>query len=108
MRISFNTLGQAQKQSLAARVAGAVFGVVVFGAALMFSVVFFALIALAALVFGGYFWWKTRALRRAARERTRTGGEAPESDTPGQAGRGESLIIEGEAVRVDEDRLRLK
>jgi high-affinity Fe2+/Pb2+ permease len=103
MRINFD-LPRAPK-SLAARIAGAVFAVFAIGAALMFSVVIFAALALAALVFWGGFWWKTRALRRAMREEMRTQGfgTPPGGKTPGSAD-----IIEGEAVRVDEDRESLE
>ncbi|MDR2112609.1 MAG: hypothetical protein LBQ62_05860, partial [Candidatus Accumulibacter sp.] len=61
MRINFEPPGR--PQGLVARIVGAVFAVVAFGVAMMFSVVLFALLALAALLFWGYFWWKTRALR---------------------------------------------
>jgi cytochrome oxidase Cu insertion factor (SCO1/SenC/PrrC family) len=81
-----------------------VFAVVAFGVAMMFSVVLFALLALAALLFWGYFWWKTRALRQAMREQARAQGfQAPGGDTPRK-----TTVIDGEAVRVDEDRGRLE
>jgi Flp pilus assembly protein TadB len=107
MRINFETPGR--PQSLVARIVAAVLATLAFGAAMMFSVLVFAFLALAALVFGGYFWWKTRALRRAMREQMRGQGfeEAPDGDTPGRDARSAN-VIEGEAVRVDEDRLRLK
>ncbi|RLJ62666.1 hypothetical protein [Sulfurisoma sediminicola] len=63
---------------------------VVAGAALlvlgvMFSVVLLAVLAVAGLAAWGYFWWKTRKLRRTLRERP-PGGQ----------------VIEGEAVIVEE------
>jgi hypothetical protein len=94
-------------QSLAARIVATVLGVIAFGAAMMFSVVIFVGLALAALVFGGYVWWKTRALRRTMREQMRDYGFEPAED--GMAGEaGDAEIIEGDAVRVDEDRPRLE
>ena len=91
-------------RSLAARIAGAVFAVLAFGAALMFSVLFFAVLALAALVFWGWWWWKTRALRRMMREQA----EQFESAFEGARNpvREDANVIEGEAVRVDEERGR--
>ena len=97
MRINFETR---RPQSLAARVAGTVLAVLAIGVALMFSVAIFAALALAALSFWGWFWWKTRALRRTMREETR----AQEFGKPGGKAPGRADVIEGEAVRVDEDR----
>jgi hypothetical protein len=97
MRINFDL--PHQPRSLAARIAGAVFAVFAIGVALMFSVVIFAGLALAALSFWGWFWWKTRALRRRVREEMRAQGFG----TPDGAD-----VIEGEAVRVDEDRRLLE
>ena len=95
-------------QSLAARIVGAVCAVIAFGVALMFSAVVFVGLALAALAFWGYFWWKTRALRRAMQEQMRTQGfEPPPGDAPRNAP-GEANVIEGESVRVDEERKRIE
>ncbi|MCX7170361.1 MAG: hypothetical protein NTY41_08740 [Proteobacteria bacterium] len=52
---------------------------------LMFSVVLLAVISVVALTAFGYFWWKTRGLRKAMRERPENG-----------------QVIEGEAVIVEE------
>jgi hypothetical protein len=99
MRINFGT-----PPSLAARIIAAVLALLAAGAALMFSVVILAGLALAGLAFWGWFWWKTRALRRSLREKTHTQGcEAP-ADHRSQPGG--MQVIEGEAVRVmDEGRL---
>jgi hypothetical protein len=94
--------------SLAARIVATVLGVIAFGAAMMFSVVVFAGLALAVLVFGGYLWWKTRALRRTLREQRRDYRfEPPDDGMAGKTADGAN-VIEGEAVRVDEDRPRLE
>ena len=107
MYINFKPSGGPQ-QSLAARIVGAVVAVIVFGLALMFSAVVFVVLAIAALGFWIYFWWKTRALRRALQEQGQAGG----FDTPAGAGDRPSSnagasnapeIIEGESVRIDED-----
>ena len=105
MRISFDP---GQPRSLAGRIAGALLGVILCGAALMFSVLFFALLALFALAFWCYFQWKTRALRRTIRERSREQEfKTPASKAPENARREESLVIEGEAVRVEEPAIRI-
>jgi hypothetical protein len=94
MRINFDS--RRPSRSLAARIAGAVFAVLAIGAALMFSVVIFAVLVLAGLAFWGWFRWKTRALRRTMRAR--------EFETPRERRPGGADVIEGEAIRVDEER----
>jgi hypothetical protein len=104
MPINFDAPGPAR--SLAARVASAVFMALAFGLALMFSVVVCAGLALAALAFWGWWRWRTRALRRAMRERPEEFG-SPFDGAPGTI-REEGDVIDGEAVRVDEERKRLE
>jgi hypothetical protein len=96
MRIHFDT-----PPSLAARIIAAVLALLAAGAALMFSVVILAGLALAGLAFWGWFWWKTRALRRSLREETPTQRCGTPADHRSQAGVGK--VIEGEAVRVMEE-----
>ncbi|MDR2789310.1 MAG: hypothetical protein LBD06_13390 [Candidatus Accumulibacter sp.] len=100
MRISFD--GSGRPQSLVARIVGAVLGVLAFGVAVAFSVFVFVGLALAGLMVWGGFCWKTRALRRTMREERRARRDrAPAGDRPGRSG---GAVIEGEAVRVSEDR----
>ena len=82
--------------------------------AFTFSLVFLAVVALAALLVWGYVWWKTRELRRQLRAAgidgingvggfaRAAGGQdaAPETASSGE-------IIEGEAVRVVDERQRI-
>lgn len=56
----------------------------------MFSIVILAVVAVLGLIGLGYFWWKTRALRRAIREQM----AAARSE--------QSTVIEGEASVVRE------
>ncbi len=70
---------------LLGRLAAFAIGAMLLAAALMLSAVVFAIALGAALVLGGYLWWKTRALRRQMRERP-PGGH----------------VIEGEVIRDDE------
>jgi hypothetical protein len=109
MFINFNTSGRAP-QSLATRIVGAIFAVLVIGAVMMGAVVLFAVTVVAALVFWAYFWWKTRALRRALREQAQTQEFRPFGGDGNASGHvpGNAEIIEGEAVRVEEDRPLLK
>lgn len=79
-------------QKLFALLLGAVLLVVGF----MFSVVVLAVVAVLGVIGFGYFWWKTRALRRAMRE-------CPPSAVFDQ----EAVIIDGEA-RVVEGELLIK
>ena len=57
----------------------------------MFSLVVLAVIAVLGLAVWGYLWWKTRQLRRAMQE------HAPDGQ-----------VIDGEAIVVDEYRVRTK
>ena len=103
MRINFN--GR-QPTSPLGKFLTAVVGLLTLAAAFMFSLVFVAVIIVAGLIAWGYFWWKTRALRRLLRDQAQAGaspfGQATEN---GVSTEGE--IIEGESVRVAEDQRRL-
>lgn len=68
------------QKALAALVAFALLGV-----GIMFSIVFIPIIVLMGAAGLGYFYWKTRALRKAMAEAAR-----------------ENAVIEGEAVVIDE------
>ncbi|MBK7421735.1 MAG: hypothetical protein IPJ48_00790 [Propionivibrio sp.] len=97
MNINFD---QARRPGLLARVLTTIVGLVLLTAAFMFSLVFFAVVAVAGLLFWMYFMWKTRALRQQLRERmdeqVRAGAFEPPVSEPAAGGE----IIEGEAVRV--------
>lgn len=67
------------------KLVASLFGVAILAFAIMFSVVVIPVIALIGLAGVGYFYWKTRALRRAMRQ-----------------ARQDNQIIEGEAVVIDE------
>ncbi len=64
-------------------------GTIVLILGFVFSLVFIAIFLVLGLMAGGFFWWKTRKLRKAMREQA--GKQAP-------GGR----VIEGEVVVVDE------
>ena len=102
MYLKFN--GPGQNGGPLSRLLTALIGILVLGAALMFSLVFFAVLAVAGVVFWLYFLWKTRALRRQMREQMDAQMDAQSS---GPAAPASGDIIEGEAVRVVDERHRL-
>jgi ABC-type bacteriocin/lantibiotic exporter with double-glycine peptidase domain len=110
MNINFKPSGQAPR-GIFAQLFTALLGLLVLGAALLFSFVFFAVLAVAVLLFGGYFWWKTRALRAEIRKQMQAQAEAQQSPpdfvSPAAQAADAGEIIEGEAVRVPEEQDRL-
>lgn len=86
--------GQAP-QSLLGKVLTFIVGIAFLILAFMFSIVALAVIAVGGTLFGGWLWWKTRALRKAMREAAPVGARRDEP------------VIEGEYVRevADNDRL---
>lgn len=73
-------------------------GLLVLG--VMFSLVALAVAAVIGLLFAGWFWWKTRALRKALRE------AAPAPEAASRAADGD--IIDGECVRETPSRELLR
>ena len=104
MSINFNSRGR-RPQGPVAQVLTVIGGALVLGAAFMFSLVFFAVLAIAGLIFWLYFMWKTRALRRQMREQMDVQMDAQASGPASAPASGD--IIEGEAVRVVDERHRL-
>jgi hypothetical protein len=76
------------------------------GVALMFSAVIFAVLALLGLLVGGWFWWKTRALRR---ELARAGypGPARQREPDPESASAGGIVIDGDVRRVDDEAERL-
>lgn len=106
MNINFDSSGGPQ-QSLLARIVGGVVGVLVLIGAFMFSAVVFVAVAIVALAFWGWFWWKTRALRRQMQEQMHEQMREPTRESPYRSPADEPNVIDGEAVRVDDERNRL-
>lgn len=104
MSINFNSRGR-RPQGPVAQLLTVIGGALVLGAAFMFSLVFFAVLAIAGLIFWLYFMWKTRALRRQMREQMDVQMDAQASGPASAPASGD--IIEGEAVRVVDERHRL-
>ncbi|MEZ5627457.1 MAG: hypothetical protein R3E34_08025 [Rhodocyclaceae bacterium] len=71
------------------KIVGSVAAIGLFGLALVFSVVVFAVVLTVGAAVWGWFWWKTRSLRKQMRE--------AQANQPGRAQEG--LVIEGEVIR---------
>lgn len=104
MNINFNP-GK-PPQNLLVRILTVIVGALALGLTLMFSLVVFAVIAVAGLVFALVFWWKTRAIREQMRaqmneQMRQQQGEAKREPAGFESG-ASGEIIEGEAVRVVE------
>lgn len=71
------------------KIVGSVAAIGLFGLALVFSVVVFAVVLTVGAAVWGWFWWKTRNLRKQMRE--------AQANQSGRAQEG--LVIEGEVIR---------
>ncbi|WP_306603625.1 hypothetical protein [Azonexus sp.] len=88
-------------QSLLGKVLSLLLGATFLVLAVMFSVVALAVVAVAGVLFAGWFWWKTRALRKAMREnridqQAFNTGRANATNTTAST---DTTVIEGEFVR---------
>lgn len=102
MNINFDPAGR-QPKNLLARLLTALLGLLALAAAFMFSIVIFAIVAIAGLVLWLYFLWKTRALREQIRAQMGAPSAAPKTPQADPAG----TVIEGESVRVVDEGKRL-
>jgi len=66
-------------------IAGVVVGAVGLVAAFALSIVLFAVLLVAVVAFGGWFWWKTRDLRRALDAASRQHAATLEREVHGEA-----------------------
>lgn len=100
-----------QPRSLLAQVLTAIVGIGALILGLMFSAVFLVILVVAGLILWGYFWWKTRALRKQIREQMAAqqgrGFAGGANDAAGATAAADGDIIEGEAVRVVDEHRRL-
>ena len=91
--------GQGPKNPLT-QILMAIIWLVVLVLAFMFSLVFFAVVVVVGLGYWLYFWWKTRALREALRQQMQNASTQTGAPFQHQHHDPESIIIEGEAIRV--------
>ena len=94
------------EKSVVAQILTVIVGIVVLTVAFMFSLVFFAILAVVGLILWAYIWWKTRALRQRMREQMQQQMDGI-NDTPSTSSQPRNPaagdVIEGEAVRLDDD-----
>jgi hypothetical protein len=107
MNINFDPAGRQGSKGIFAQVLTVIAGVIALGAALMFSLAFFSIVAVAGLILWLYLWWKTRELRRLMREQAARQMNGQSSDTQAFGPDSGGEVIEGEAVRVVDERNRL-
>jgi len=81
------------------KVVAFIMSLTLFALAFMFSLAALAVVAVVGILFAGWFWWKTRALRQQLR--TASGSSSGPAGATRHAGGGH--IIEGEAVRENDD-----
>lgn len=93
-RLGSPLAGGARPPSLLARALAFVAGAVVLGAALFFSVIVFAVLAVVGVIAGAWLWWHTREVRGQLRAQMREAQRAAQSQT---AREGE--VIEGDYIR---------
>lgn len=86
------------------KLATAIATVAVLGLALMFSAMLIAVILLAGTIAWGYFWWKTRELRKQMRNYPPQGVVMDEAKVEVERDVIRGEIIEGEVIVVDEGR----
>ena len=106
MNINFNRSPQPPK-GIFAQLLTVIVGAILLGAAFMFSLVFFAVLAIAGVILWLYFWWKTRAVRAQLRKQMQEPARAQQAGEPLAREASAGDIIEGEAVRVVDERDRL-
>lgn len=82
-----------QPPSLLGKIVAFAFSLGFLAIALMFSLVALAVVASVGLLFAGWFWWKTRALRKQMKAQAQA--QAPAEARPGAG----TTIIEGEFFR---------
>ena len=102
MNISFNP--SKQPKGLLPRLLTLIVSIVLLGLAFMFSLVFVAVLAVVGVVFGLYFWWKTRTIRAQLRQQMESPPFTREASAQTGNSASEGEVIEGEAVRVNDER----
>ena len=93
----FNNLKQKSPKPVGPlqKIAAIAAAVLVFGLALTFSILFFAVVVAAGGLIWGYVWWKTRDLRKVMQEaQAQARGPAPGGPAPA-----DGMVIEGEVLR---------
>jgi len=101
--IGFNPQSNGRQASLPARIIAFLISAALLVLGVMFSVVALAIAAVIAVALAGWFWWKTRALRKTMRDAASERGQ-PFAESPGRpASAADPAVIEGEFVRESDD-----
>lgn len=95
MQVRFQVPPPSTPPSPLRKIVGLIFTISLAIVALMFSAVFFAVIAVVGLITWGYLWWKTREVRKQMREFA----EQSESMMQEQTASNDE-VFEGEVIRV--------
>ena len=106
MSINFNRSPQSPK-GIFAQLLTVIVGAILLGAAFMFSLVFFAVLAIAGVILWLYFWWKTRAVRAQIRKQMQEQSRFQDTETQTARPAAAGDVIEGEAIRVVDEKDRL-
>jgi hypothetical protein len=102
-RLGFSGGVAHRAQSFVAKVVAVVLGGAMLAGAFVVSLAFFAFALAAALVFGGYLWWKTRDLRRRLREQMRQ-HDSPQAGSEDRHASASGRVIEGVVISKSETR----
>ena len=95
MQIRFVMPPPANPPSALRKIVGVIVTVAVADVALMFSVVFFAVIAVVGVIAGSYLWWKTREVRKQMREFAAQNQSVMRAQSASN-----DEVFEGEVIRV--------
>jgi len=95
MQIRFVMPPPANPPSALRKIVGVIVTVAVAIVALMFSVVFFAVIAVVGVIAGSYLWWKTREVRKQMREFAAQNQSVMRAQSASN-----DEVFEGEVIRV--------
>jgi membrane protein implicated in regulation of membrane protease activity len=105
-RLAYKGGVTSRAKSFMAKTAAVVVGGVMLASAFVVSLAFFAFALAAALVFGGYLWWKTRDLRRQMREQLHGQMHVHVSQRAGSPGDViEGIVISRSQTHDEDDRM---
>jgi len=102
MNINFDPSSR-QPKGPVAQILTLIVGVIVLGLSLMFSLVVFAVIAVVGLILWLYFMWRTREVRKQMRDQFEAQMKAPTPDAQSRETAVTGDVIEGEAVRLEDE-----
>lgn len=107
MSIRFVSYSADRSSSPLRKIATVVGATILAATTLMFSVVLLVVLAVVIVIGGGYWWWRTRAVRKLMSEqmqhmRDAQAGSADFGTDSFRDADSKGVIIEGEAVRVEE------